>query len=143
AAMRPYLEANADIAVLGTARIGGRFLTDLMFRKALITTVAHRGSGATWVYRFSWPSGKFGFAEHCLDVPFFFDCLDSPVGIEALAGPNPPQALAQQVHGAAVSFISHGDPGWAQYTDPTRITRIYDVPSSLESDGYASVAPLL
>ena len=32
--------------------------------------------------------GKFGFAEHCLDVPFFFDCLDGPV-MEPLAGPTP------------------------------------------------------
>ena len=60
--------------------------------------------------------GKFGFAEHCLDVPFFFDCLDGPV-MEPLAGPNPPQALADEVHAAAVAFITGGDPGWPRHDD--------------------------
>lgn len=145
-AMKAYLAGNAEVASLGTARIGGRFLTDLMFRRALVKTVAQRGDAPTWVYRFSWPSGKFGFAEHCIDVPFFFDCLDSPVGIEALAGPNPPQTLADEVHGEAVAFITGGDPGWPRYTEGgalSRPTRVFDTPSSVVSDGYASVRPLL
>ncbi|MGH3703460.1 MAG: carboxylesterase/lipase family protein [Agromyces sp.] len=143
ARLKPYLAANADVAAKGTARIGGRFLTDRMFRTSLLKTVAQRGEGPTWVYRFSWPSGVFGFAEHCIDVPFFFDCLDSPVAIEPLAGPNPPQALADEVHGAAVAFIAGGDPGWPRYTDAARETRVYDTPSTVVSDGYASVRPIL
>jgi para-nitrobenzyl esterase len=142
-AMKPYLALNQDAARKGTARIGGRFLTDLMFRKALLKTVALRGDAPTWVYRFSWPSGVFGFAEHCLDVPFFFDCLDSPVAIEPLAGPNPPQELADEVHGGAVAFITTGDPGWPRYIEDSRKTRVFDTPSTVVSDGYASVRPLL
>lgn len=141
--MKPYLAANQDAASKGTARIAGRFLTDLMFRKALVETVALREGAPTWIYCFSWPSGVFGFAEHCIDVPFFFDCLDSPVGIEALAGPNSPQALADEVHGGAVAFIKAGDPGWPRYVEPSRQTRVFDTPSSVVSDGYASVRPLL
>lgn len=139
--MKPYLAANADVAATGTARIGGRFLTDRMFRTAVIRLVELRGA-ATWVYRFSWPSGKFGFAEHCLDVPFFFDCLDS-IAIEPLAGSNPPQRLADEVHAAAVSFIATGEPGWPRYAEGARLTQVFDTPSTVVSDGYGSVRPLL
>lgn len=142
-AMKPYLEANADVAHMGTARIAGRFLTDLMFRTSLVDTVAQRGSAPTWVYRFSWPSGVYGFAEHCIDVPFFFDCIDSPVAMDALTGPNPPQALADEIHGGAVTFVTGGSPGWPSYTAATRQTKVFDTPSSVVTDGYRGVRPLL
>ncbi|MGP9683532.1 carboxylesterase/lipase family protein [Brachybacterium sp. AOP3-A1-3] len=165
--MKPYLAASAEVASRGTARIGGRFLTDRMFRTALLRTVSARQDGQrvaadaaqaamdrgvsaaarseapTWVYRFSWPSGVFGFAQHCLDVPFFFDCLGSPIGMDALTGPNPPQELADDVHAAAVAFIAGGDPGWEQYTEPGRSTQIFDTPTSQVAYGYRSVRPLL
>ncbi|WP_337001815.1 MULTISPECIES: carboxylesterase/lipase family protein [unclassified Microbacterium] len=139
---REYLAANADITRLGNARVGGRVLTDRMFRSQLLKVVADRGSAPTWLYRFSWPSGHFGFAEHCLDVPFFFDCLDGPA-MEPLAGPNPPQQLADEVHGAAVAFITEGDPGWPRHEGATGIARVYDVPTRDVADAYASVRPLL
>lgn len=139
---REYLTANADITGLGNARVAGRLLTDRMFRSALLKVVADRGSAPTWLYRFSWPSGHFGFAEHCLDVPFFFDCLDAPA-MEPLAGPNPPQELADEVHGAAVAFIVGGDPGWPRHQGVKGIARVYDVPTRDVADAYASVRPLL
>lgn len=141
-ARRQYLAANADITGLGNARVGGRLLTDRMFRSALLKIVADRGAAPTWLYRFSWPSGHFGFAEHCLDVPFFFDCLDGPA-MEPLAGPNPPQELADEVHGAAVAFIVGGDPGWPRHQGSKGIARVYDVPTRDVADAYASVWPLL
>lgn len=95
----------------------------------------------TWLYRFSWRSPVFGRAVHCLDVPFFFDCLGTG-GIEALAGKSPPQALADEVHAAAVSFAISGDPGWDGY-DGDRPTKVFDTPASVVPDGYASVRPLL
>ncbi|WP_295123622.1 carboxylesterase/lipase family protein [uncultured Leifsonia sp.] len=137
-----YLEANADVVAAGKARLAGRVLTDRMFRVPVLDVVAARGSAPTWLYRFAWPSGHFGFAEHCLDVPFFFDCLDGPA-MEPLAGPNPPQALADEVHGAAVAFVAGGDPGWARYAEPARIGRVYDTPTRDAADPYASVRPLL
>jgi para-nitrobenzyl esterase len=139
---KAYLAANADITGLGNARIGGRLLTDRMFRSALLKVVADRGTAPTWLYRFSWPSGHFGFAEHCLDVPFFFDCLDGP-SIEPLAGAHPPQELADEVHGAAVAFIAGGDPGWPRHQGTKGIARVYDVPTRDVADAYASVRPLL
>ncbi|MDF2506955.1 MAG: carboxylesterase [Microbacterium sp.] len=142
AVRREYLAANADILGLGNARVAGRLLTDRMFRSTLLRVVADRGAAPTWVYRFSWPSGHFGFAEHCLDVPFFFDCLDGPA-MDALAGPNPPQQLADEVHGAAVAFITDGDPGWPRHQGERGIARIYDTPTRDVRDAYASVRPLV
>lgn len=139
---REYLAANADITGLGNARVAGRLLTDRMFRSALLKIVADRGTAPTWLYRFSWPSGHFGFAEHCLDVPFFFDCLDGPA-MEPLAGPHPPQELADRVHGAAVDFIAGGDPGWPRHQGAKGIARVYDIPTRDVADAYASVRPLL
>ncbi|GAA3871511.1 hypothetical protein GCM10022275_20980 [Tessaracoccus defluvii] len=138
---KAYLAANADVVAHGKARLAGRVLTDRMFRTAVLRVAADRGDAPTWLYRFAWESGKFGFAEHCLDVPFFFDCLDGPV-MEPLAGPNPPQALADEVHAAAVAFITGGDPGWPRHDD-RGIVRVFARPSSDMPDGYASVRALL
>ncbi|WP_022889564.1 carboxylesterase/lipase family protein [Agromyces italicus] len=162
---RDYLAANRAVAKHGNARLLGRLITDRMFKVPMLRTVAARATAAgtadvggagpvgaagrtvaagTWLYRFSWPSGTFGFAEHCLDVPFFFDCLDGPAMVP-LAGPNPPQALADELHAAAVAFIASGDPGagWPRWSDATRATRVYHTPSHMVDDGFASVRPLL
>jgi para-nitrobenzyl esterase len=141
AARRAYLAANVEVVAKGKARLAGRLLTDRMFRRAVVQIAGDRACAPTWVYRFSWPSGHFGFAEHCLDVPFFFDCLDGPA-MQALAGPNPPQALADRVHAAAVAFVTDGDPGWPRYGDG-RIVRVYDTEIRDVPDAYASVRALL
>ncbi|WP_314097559.1 carboxylesterase family protein [Microbacterium foliorum] len=137
-----YLAANADIARLGKARLAGRVLTDRMFRRAVPRIAADRADAPTWLYRFSWPSGHFGFAEHCLDVPFFFDCLDGP-SMEALAGPNPPQTLADDLHGAAVAFVTTADPGWPRHEGDAGTVRVYDVQTRDVADAYASVRALI
>ncbi|WP_431075579.1 carboxylesterase/lipase family protein [Microbacterium phyllosphaerae] len=137
-----YLAANSDVVRLGKARLAGRVLTDRMFRTSVPRIAGDRGDAPTWLYRFSWPSGHFGFAEHCLDVPFFFDCLDGP-SMEPLAGPNPPQELADDVHGAAVAFVSTGDPGWTRHDGDAGVVRVYDRPTREVSDAYASVRALL
>lgn len=136
-----YLAANDDIVRLGKPRLAGRVLTDRMFRVGVLRVSSDRGDAPTWVYRFSWPSGRFGFAEHCLDVPFFFDCLDGP-RIDNLAGPNPPQRLADEVHAAAVSFIAGGDPGWPRHEGEAGIVRVYDSETRDVADAYATVRPL-
>ncbi|MEX0161193.1 MULTISPECIES: carboxylesterase/lipase family protein [unclassified Microbacterium] len=137
-----YLAANADIVRLGKPRLAGRVLTDRMFRVGVLRVAADRGEAPTWVYRFAWPSGRFGFAEHCLDVPFFFDCLDGP-SMEQLAGSNPPQPLADEVHGAAVTFITAGDPGWETHEGDAGTVRVYDRQTRDVADAYASVRALL
>lgn len=135
-----YLAANTDVVARGKTHLAGRTLTDRMFRTAVLDVAADRGDAPTWLYRFAWPSGHFGFAEHCLDVPFFFDCLDGPA-MEPLAGPHPPQALADELHAAAVAFVAHGDPGWPRHgTDG--VARVWDVPSADVPHAYASVEAL-
>jgi len=140
-ARRGYLAANADVVALGKARLAGRVLTDRMFRTTVLDVAEDRGAAPTWVYRFAWPSGHFGFAEHCLDVPFFFDCLDGPA-MEPLAGPHPPQGLADEVHAAAVSFVLGGDPGWPTHRGDAGIVRVWDTPVRDVADAYASVKAL-
>jgi len=148
-----YLSANRDLARLGSAAVLGRYISDAVFRSTALKVAEARagaGSAGTWLFRFSWRSPVFGRAVHCLDVPFFFDCLGAG-RVDALAGGNPPQALADDVHAAAVSFVSGGDPGsnsgpgatgWPRYSE-ARSTKVFDTPSSVVEDGYASVRPLL
>lgn len=121
-----------------TAGVLGQFTTDTLFR-APARRVAESRDGHTWLYRFAWPSPVFGAAIHCLDVPFFFDCLGGE-RVAALAGGAPPQALADEVHAAAVRFISDGDPGWPEYAAPEREVLVYDLPSTVVADGFADVA---
>ena len=139
---RAWLAANRDVKRRGTAAVLGRYVTDRMFRTSVPTFVRLRGAAPTWVYRFAWRSPAFDAAVHCLDVPFFFDCLDA-ANIEPLAGPTPPQALADEVHAGAAAFVTSGDPGWSRSTDAAPLARVYDTPTRVEADGYASVRPLL
>jgi para-nitrobenzyl esterase len=43
------------------------------------------------------------------------------------------------VHAAAVAFIVAGDPGW----HPAPATKVFDVPSTVVTDGYAGARALL
>ena len=138
-ARRAYLAANREVR--GTAAKVGRFLTDRMFRTSLLRTARAREDRNTWVYRFSWVGTAFSSAVHCIDVPFFFDCLGSE-RVAALAGENPPQALADAVHGGAVAFIRDGDPGWTRF-GTTETARIYALPVREQAHALASVEPLL
>lgn len=142
ASRSPYLEANRDVVAKGKGRLAGRLFSDKIFRTSIPTIVPARGSAPTWTFRFAWPSGEFGFAGHCIDVPFFFDVLDGP-SLDPLTGPHPPQELADRVHGAAAEFIVDGDPGWPKNEAPTHISRVYDLPVRDEPEAYASVLPLL
>lgn len=141
-ARHAYLAANRDVRERGTAAVVGRYITDRMFRTLALRIAEARGDAPTWLYRFSWRSPKFGRAVHCLDVPFFFDCLGAD-RIAALAGDHPSQALADDVHRDAVAFVRDGAPSWPRFTDAAGETRIFDLPSSVAGDGYASVRPLL
>jgi len=121
----------------GSAAILGQYATDMGFRRHVRRVGDARRSENTWGYRFAWPSPTNGLAFHCLDVPFFFDVLSAP-GVAAVAGPNPPQELADEVHRAAVEFVTTHRlpaPTWPAAT-------VFDTPMSLAPDAYAEVAPL-
>ena len=97
---------------------------------------ARRDAGAdSYVYEFAWrPStydGRLG-ACHTLEIPFVFDTLADPWGME-LRGPDAPRALADQVHGTWVRFVTTGDPSWPAYGDSRTVRRL-DLESSLVAD---------
>ena len=83
------------------------------------------GTGRTYAYDFGWRSpacgGRLG-ACHGLELPFVFDTLATATGPTGLLGPDdPPQALADRMRDAWVSFARDGDPGWPSGPDPHRI----------------------
>ncbi|MDP9904716.1 carboxylesterase/lipase family protein [Arthrobacter bambusae] len=151
--VRDYVGANTALpGGSGTARLLGRFVTDNVFRAPALDLAEHRiGTAPTWLYRFAWESPVRKLSVHCLDVPFFFDCLDGGFpktagrpAIESLLGEKPPQALADALHGDAVSFATTGKVEWAPFQAPGRATaRCYDLPLAEDTDAYASVRPLL
>ena len=146
---KAYIAANRDVVARGHAAVLGRYITDRMFKTAVVRTARARGTAPTWVYRYAFRSTQPGMvhdaAVHCIDVPFWFDCLDS-VQIEPLTGPNPPQTLADQTHAAAVDLVVGGDPGWPSWSAAPGTTRVFGNPAgapAVDPDGYAAVAPLL
>ena len=146
---KAYVAANRDVVARGHAAVVGRYITDRMFRTAVVKTARARGAAPTWVYRYAFRSTQPGMvhdaAVHCIDVPFWFDCLDS-VKIEPLTGPNPPQSLADQTHRAAVDLVVGGDPGWPAWSAAPGSTRVFGGPAgapAVDPDGYAAIASLL
>jgi para-nitrobenzyl esterase len=70
----------------------------------------------TWVYEFRWrsPVDRLG-AAHGMELGFVFDRVDTPDAV-ALGGHDGPQALADAMHRAWVSFVLEGDPGWEAWS---------------------------
>ncbi len=87
--------------------------------------IADANREPVYVYDFDWrtPVGGLG-ACHALELGFVFDNLSCEESI-TLAGPDAPQSLADEMHGAWVSFVTSGDPGWPAW-DATRPTRVFD-----------------
>lgn len=115
------------------ATIGG-ILTDWLYRiPAIRTAEAHQ---RTHLYEFAWRSpafdGELG-ACHGVELPFVFDNLDHP-DWSGLTGDSPPQHLADDVHGAWISFARTGNPGWDAYTDSQRIVHRFDTDATTDID---------
>jgi len=141
---RDYLRANAAIRGRGTAALLGRYASDMAFRANVLRIARAReaASAPTWVYRFEWPSPVSGFAQHCLDLPFFFDCLAAEQ-VAAVAGTDAPQELADAVHGAAIAFCAAGDPGWPSWSAQPGTARAFGGQNAIDPAAYESVAPLV
>jgi para-nitrobenzyl esterase len=116
----------------------GQAVTDRTFRvpaQRLAAAKAEAG-GSAWTYDFRWaaPAGPLaGLAFHCLDIPFFFDTLGEP-GVTQAAGPAPPEALAADMHGALVRFVTDGDPGWGRHTAARWPVMVFAEPSAVQED---------
>ena len=94
-------------------------LTDWFYRVPVVRVAEARleHGAETYVYEFGWRSpqfdGRLG-ACHGLEIGFVFDNLDDASG-HPMAGAAPPQALADEMHGAWVNFVKTGRPGWPAY----------------------------
>ncbi|WP_426403070.1 carboxylesterase/lipase family protein [Streptomyces sp. R-07] len=78
----------------------------------------------SYLYEFSWRSPRFDGtlgACHAMELPFVFDRLHDP-SYAPLLGADPPQVLADAMHGAWVSFAKTGSPGWKAYDRTSRTT---------------------
>ncbi|MEV8535585.1 carboxylesterase family protein [Streptomyces sp. NPDC051211] len=97
------------------AELAGQLLTDRLLRDPLRALAGARRTAPTHCYEFAWPSGIPGLgACHALELGFVFDTLGVPES-GWLAGPDAPQALADEMHAAWVSFAATGSPGWAAW----------------------------
>ncbi|MEU1628496.1 carboxylesterase family protein [Streptomyces sp. NPDC020096] len=114
--------------------LAGRIITDTFVHGSRLLTDAHarHQRARTFAYEFAWRSAAFDGmlgACHCVELPFVFHRTDIPSlhGDTALLGPGrQPDGLADQVHGAWLDFIRHGDPGWAPYDSSTRSAALID-----------------
>jgi para-nitrobenzyl esterase len=135
---RPDL-ADEYLAQHGTdnpAETAGQVKTDRGFR-----VPAHRlleawdhAAGTGFGYEFRWaPSdgATAGSSVHAVDLPFAFDLLGVE-GMEAVAGANPPQEVADAMHGSFVSFATDMSPGWPEYHAGERATMVFDLPPHIE-----------
>lgn len=140
-ARRGWLAANRPIRGRGIAATIGRYVTDRVFRSLVVRVAEARADAATWVYRFAWVSPVRGWSHHCLDVPFWFDCLADPQ-VARIAGDDPPQELADDMHGAAMAFAMSSDPGWPAWRTDPGITRVFGATPALSTTAYDDALPL-
>jgi para-nitrobenzyl esterase len=105
-------------------------ITDWFFRiPAIRLAEAYaRNRRSTYMYEFAWRSplfdGRFG-AAHAVEIGFAFDNLGRD-GAMTLAGNEPPQALADAMHRAWVTFATSGTPGWSPYDSRERTVMRFD-----------------
>lgn len=141
---RAYLRANRPQRAKGSAAMVGRFVTDHVFRSLVVRVAEARreADAETWVYAFTWVSPTKGWACHCLDVPFWFDGLDRE-RVSDLAGPNPLQSLADDMHGAAVSFVTGGAPGWPAWRTEPGTARVFGGHPQITTTAYDDTLALV
>lgn len=111
---------------MGAGKTPGEALTDamndLVFRWPA-RRFAEEHHGTTHMYEFEWRSPLFGGelgAAHAMEIPFVFDTLSVATGPEGLCGTNPPQQLANRVHGLWVQFAKTGSLPWPEFDRETR-----------------------
>lgn len=122
-------------------------MTDAVFRQPAIRLAEAQSAHQprTYMYLFEVASTAFGGrlgSCHALEIPFVFDNLDRP-GVQLLTGPDPPQSVADAMHGAWLAFARRGDPGhpgvpgWPAYDTAGRATMGFGEPARLLHDPLA------
>lgn len=94
--------------------------------------------GKAWAYSFAWKSdaanGRLG-AAHSVDLPFVFKTLHKDSDrVKNTVGANPPDSLAEAMHGAWVRFATEGTPGWTPFDTGKRMTMRFNTESGEVSD---------
>jgi para-nitrobenzyl esterase len=131
AALRCY-RAHAPGATPG--EVLADVMTDWFFRIPAVRLCEARvaGGGRAFQYEFAWRSpqydGRLG-ACHAIELGFVFDNLDQETGVPML-GSDPPQQVADDVHGAWIAFATSGDPGWPAYDTGRRAVMRFHAPAS-------------
>lgn len=126
---------RAEDPAASPGQVYARLLEDFTFvLPALRLAEARDGASAdTYFYRFDFSStalnGTLG-ATHAVELPFVFDTLSSGL---TLTGAEPPQALADEMHGAWVRFVRGDDPGWKPFA-AAREVRVFGGAGTVETD---------
>ena len=118
-----YVGAYVDLPS-GAASVLGQLMSDVTFRVPTTRWADLRGQAPTWLYDFRLVHSGTGLSSHCADLPFAWDCLDAPQ-VHASCDPNPPQALADAMHGAWVTFVRTHQAPWARWAEDG-IAMVYD-----------------
>lgn len=97
-----------------------------------------KAGGSAWAYSFAWKSdaaNKRLGAAHSVDLPFVFKTLHADSArVKNTVGLNPPDTLADAMHGAWVRFAKEGNPGWTPFDTEKRITMRFNTESKEVSD---------
>jgi para-nitrobenzyl esterase len=120
---------------VGPGYVLAAIVTDWFFRVPAIRVAEARGEN-TWMYRFDYRSPALGGtlgSGHGVEIPFVFDTIEHP-STHARIGEDPPQAVADTVHGIWVRFVTDGDPGWPAYDTATRTTALLTEKQQVVSD---------
>ncbi len=126
-----YVAAYADLPA-GAASVLGQLMSDVTFRVPTTRWADLRGEAPTWLYDFRLVHSGTGLSSHCADLPFAWDCLDAPQ-VQESCDPSPPQALADAMHAAWVSFVGpvrrrgragrRTEPPWCTTAPPPPVRR--------------------
>ncbi len=130
----------------GSTALLGQLMTDHAFRVPLVAWARSR-TAPTWLYDHRYADPATGLVPHCADLPFVWDHLDAERVVMS-TGPNPPQSLADSMHGDWVRFVTTHELPWAPcdstvksgmtYADPPLPGPVYE----LEAEVLAATARL-
>jgi para-nitrobenzyl esterase len=109
-----YLAAYAGLPG-GEASALGQLITDLTFRVPMVDWANRRRDAPTWLYDFRLVHPDTGLSAHCAELPFAWDCLEAPQ-VASSCHPDPPQSLADAMHGAWVEFIRNHRAPWPAWS---------------------------
>ena len=103
-------------------------LSDWLFRMPALhlAEAADRGGARVWLSELCWGFGPNG-ASHGLDTLLLFGTPDVAGEVTA-AGPAAVavvQRLSEVVRAEHLAFAATGDPGWARFHAPERLTRVH------------------